>query len=86
MTRLPIFLFYGQDPNFSEDFTPIAGKVVDLPRRFEVGEEVTLTWSIDKNGVIIISLEELGEEIKLNQGASKELLAKKAVIDELEIN
>ena len=86
MTRLPIFLFYGQDPNFSEDFTPIAGKVVDLPRRFKVGEEVTLTWSIDKNGVIIISLEELGEEIKLNQGASKELLAKKAVIDELEIN
>lgn len=86
MTHLPIFLFYGQDPNFPEDFTPIAGKVLDLPRRFEVGEEVTLTWSIDKNGVIIISLEELGEEIKLNQGASKELLAKKAVIDELEIN
>lgn len=86
MTHLPIFLFYGQDPNYPEDFTPIAGKVLDLPRRFEVGEEVTLTWSIDKNGVIIISLEELGEEIKLNQGASKELLAKKAVIDELEIN
>ena len=86
MTHLPIFLFYGQDPNYPEDFTPIAGKVLDLPRRFEVGEEVTLTWSIDKNGVIIISLEELGEEIKLNQGTSKELLAKKAVIDELEIN
>lgn len=86
MTHLPIFLFYGQDPNFPEDFTPIAGKVLDLPRRFEVGEEVTLTWSIDKDGVIIISLEELGEEIKLNQEASKELLAKKAVIDEFEIN
>lgn len=86
MTHLPIFLFNGQDPKSPEDFTPIAGKVVDLPRRFEVGEEVTLTWSIDKNGVIIISLEELGEEIKLDQEASKELLVKKAVIDELEIN
>ena len=85
MTHLPIFLFYGQDPNFSEDFAPIAGKVVDLPRRFEMDEEVTLTWRIDRNGVIIISFEELGEEIKLNKGASKELLAKKAVIDELEI-
>ncbi len=86
MTHLPIFLFNGQDPNFPEDFTPIAGKVVDLPRRFEVGEEVTFTWSIDKNGVIIISLEELGEEIKINQEESKELLKKKAVIDEFEIN
>lgn len=86
MTRLPIFLFYGQDPNFSEDFTPIAGKMIDLPRKFEVGEEVNLTWNIDKNGVIVIALEELGEEISLNQSSSKELLAKKAVIDELQIN
>lgn len=86
MTRLPIFLFYGQDPNFPEDFTQIAGKMVDLPRRFAKGEEVTLTWSIDHNGVITISLNELGEEIKLNQGSSKELLAKKKAIDELQLN
>lgn len=86
MTRLPIFLFYGQDPNFPEDFTQIAGKMVDLPRRFAKGEEVTLTWTIDHNGVITISLNELGEEIKLNQGSSKELVAKKKVIDELQLN
>lgn len=86
MTNLPIFLFYGQDTNFTEDFTQIAGKMVPLPRRFEVGEQVTLEWSIDQNGVITISLDELGEEIKLNQGANQELLAKKKVIDEIQIN
>lgn len=86
MTNLPIFLFYGQDTNFTEDFTQIAGKRVPLPRRFEIGEQVTLEWSIDQNGVITISLEELGEEIKLNQGANQELLAKKKIIDEIQIN
>lgn len=86
MTYLPIFLFYGQDTNFTEDFTQIAGKIVSLPRRFEVGEQVTLEWSIDHDGVITISLDELGEEIKLNQGANQELLAKKKIIDEIQIN
>lgn len=86
MTNLPIFLFYGQDTNFTEDFTQIAGKMVPLPRRFDVGEQVTLEWSIDQNGVITISLDELGEEIKLNQGANQELLAKKKIIDEIQIN
>lgn len=86
MIRLPIFLFYGQDTNFLEEFTQIAGKMVDLPRRFEKGEKVTLIWSIDRNGVITISLEELGEKIQLNQGISNELAAQKKVIDDLEIN
>lgn len=86
MTNLPIFLFYGQDTNFTEDFTQIAGKMVPLPRRFEVGEQVTLEWSIDQNGVITIAFNELGEEIKLNQGANQELLAKKKIIDEIQIN
>lgn len=86
MSRLPIFLFYGQDPNFPEDFTQIAGKMVELPRRFAEGEEVKLAWSIDHNGVITISLDELGEEIRLSQGDRRELLAKKRVIDELQIN
>jgi len=86
MTNLPIFLFYGQDTNFTEDFTQIAGKMVPLSRRFEVGEQVTLEWSIDQNGVITISLDELGEEIKLNHGVNQELLAKKKIIDEIQIN
>lgn len=86
MTYLPIFLFYGQDTNFTEDFTQIAGKMVSLPRRFEVGEQVTLEWSIDHDGVITIALDELGEEIKLNQGANQELLAKKKIIDEIRVN
>lgn len=86
MIHLPIFLFYGQDSNFPEDFTQIAGKMIKLPRLFEEGEEVTLAWNIDQNGVITISFEELGEEIKLNQGIGKEFLAKKKVIDDMEIN
>lgn len=86
MVSIPIFLFYGLDSNFTEDFTQIAGKIVDLPRKYAAGEEVMLTWKIDKDGVIIISMEELGEEIKLNQKASKELSVKKAVVDSLEIN
>lgn len=85
MAALPIFLFYGQDPDFPEDFSQIAGKIVELPRRFEAGEQVTLTWNIDENGVIMVSLEELGEEIRLNQGVSQELLAKKKVVDSLQI-
>lgn len=86
MSSIPIFLFYGQDSRFTEDFTQIAGKLVELPRRFEKGEKVTLTWSIDYNGVITISLDELGEKIKLNEGTSQELLAKKNIIDEFQIN
>ena len=86
MSSIPIFLFYGQDSKFTEDFTQIAGKLVELPRRFEKGEKVTLTWSIDYNGVITIALDELGEEIKLNEGTSQELLAKKNIIDEFQIN
>ena len=84
MSRIPIFLFYGQDPNFPEDFAQIAGKMVELPRRYEVGEEIELSWSIDQNGVITVA--SLGEEIKLNQGENQELLAKKKVIDEFQIN
>lgn len=84
MSRIPIFLFYGQDPNFPEDFAQIAGKMVELPRRYEVGEEIKLSWSIDQNGVITVA--SLGEEIKLNQGENQELLAKKKVIDEFQIN
>lgn len=84
MSRIPIFLFYGQDPNFPEDFAQIAGKMVELPRRYEVGEEITLSWSIDVNGVITVA--SLGEEIKLNQGENQELMAKKKVIDNFQIN
>jgi len=86
MASIPIFLFYGLDPNFTEDFTQIAGKIVDLPRKYEVGEEITLKWNIDKDGVVTITMDELGDEIRLNQGASKELLAKKQVVDSLKIN
>lgn len=84
MSRIPIFLFYGQDPGFPEDFAQIAGKMVELPRHYEAGEQVTLFWSIDQNGVITVAL--LGEEIKLNQGENQELLAKKKVIDGFQIN
>lgn len=84
MSRIPIFLFYGQDPNFPEDFAQIAGKMVELPRHYEVGEEIKLSWSIDQNGVITVA--SLGEEIKLNQGENQELLAKKKVIDDFQIN
>ena len=86
MVRLPIFLFYGQDPNFTEDFSQIAGKMIDLPRRFEVGEEITLIWEIDENGVITISMEELGASIELNQDANKELAEKKKTVDEIVLN
>ena len=84
MSRIPIFLFYGQDPNFPEDFAQIAGKMVELPRRYEVGEEIKLSWSIDQNGVITVA--SLGEEIKLNQGENQELLARKKVIEDFQIN
>ena len=86
MVRVPIFLFYGQDPNFTEDFSQIAGKMVDLPRKYEEGEEIKLTWKIDENGVITISMDELGASIELNQDTNKELRAKKKVVDSLSIN
>lgn len=86
MASVPIFLFYGQDLNSTEDFVQIAGKIVPLPRKYEAGDQVTLIWDIDQNGVITISIDELGEEIKLNQRISSELLAKKKIVDELQIN
>lgn len=84
MSRIPVFLFYGQDPNFPEDFTQIAGKMVELPRCYEIGDQITLSWSIDQNGVITV--DSLGEKIKLNQGENQELLLKKKVIDDFQIN
>lgn len=89
MTRLPIFLFYGQDPNFPEDFTPIAGKMIDLrslERSLKKDEEVTLNWTIEKDGVITIDLEELGEKIRLNNNDTNELSNKKSVIEDLILN
>lgn len=86
MTSLPVFLFYGLDPNFPEDFTQIAGKIVDLPRFYQKGESVTLKWNIDKNGVItvVVVMDEMNETFQVRQGGG-ELLAKKAVVDSLEI-
>lgn len=86
LSSVPIFLFYGQDPNFKEDFTPIAGKLVNLPRKYEIGEEVNMSWNIDTNGVITIYMDDFDESISVNQSSRMEFLAKKKVIDELKIN
>ncbi len=42
-----------------------------MPRKYEVGEKVKLKWNIDKNGVITISMDELGEEIKLTEAQAR---------------
>lgn len=87
LSSVPIFLFYGQNPNFREDFTAIAGKMVDLPRKYEIGEEVKMSWNIDSNGVITIHMDQFDEQINVSQrGAHKEFLAKKQVVDGLHIN
>lgn len=86
LSRIPIFLFYGQDPNFREDFTSIAGKVIDLPKKYEAGETVTMSWNIDSNGVITINIDDFDEKISVNQGSRREFLRKKQVVDELSIN
>lgn len=86
LSRIPIFLFYGQNSNFTEDFTPIVGKMVDLPRKYNAGEKVTLSWNIDSDGVITIAINDFNEEIKVNQGIRKEFLARKKIVDELLIN
>ena len=86
LSSVPIFLFYGQDPNFKEDFTPIAGKLVNLPRKYEIGEEVNMSWNIDTNGVSTIYMDDFDESISVNQSSRMEFLAKKKVIDELKIN
>lgn len=86
LSSIPIFLFYGQDPNFREDFTSIAGKVIDLPKKYEAGETVTMSWNIDSNGVITINIDDFDEKISVNQGSRREFLRKKQVVDELSIN
>lgn len=86
MTSLPIFLFYGLDPSFPEDFTQIAGRVVYFNRMYKKGERVTLKWNIDQNGVITIAVDEFGEAFQVRQDGRGELQSKKAVVDSLEIN
>ena len=86
LPSVPIFLFYGQDGNVREDFTPIAGKRVALPRKYEVLEEVIMNWEIDADGVITIRIEDLDETICVKQGVSQEFLARKQVVDELRVN
>jgi len=86
LSSVPIFLFYGKDLNFKEDFTSIAGKMVELPRKYEVNEEVKMNWNIDSNGVITIDIDDFDESIHINQGSRREFLIKKQVIDNLKIN
>ncbi|WP_455544085.1 Hsp70 family protein [Intestinibacter sp.] len=86
LLKVPIFLFYGQDPKFTENFTSISGKMIDLPRRYEKGEKIILNWNIDENGVIIINIADFNEKIKVNQNNNNEFIIKKKVIDGLKIN
>lgn len=86
LRRVPIFLYYGIDTNETQDFTAIAGKMVDLPRQYEIDEEIILNWRIDANGVITIEIADLDEEIKVHHVTGKEFFAKKQVVDELIIN
>lgn len=86
LARVPVALFYGLDPNFKEEFTPITGKMVDLARKYKVGEKVLMNWKLDSNGVITISSEGFDEDIKVEQGGKREFLEKKKVVDGLTIN
>ena len=86
LARVPVFLFYGIDPNYPEEFTPITGKMVDLTRKYEVGENVIMKWKMDSNGVIVITSEGLDEDITVDQGGKREFLEKKKVVDSLIIN
>ena len=60
--------------------------MVDLTRKYEVGENVIMKWKMDSNGVIVITSEGLDEDITVDQGGKREFLEKKKVVDSLIIN
>ncbi len=87
MTSVPIFLYYGTDVNHKEDFTPIERKLVELPRSFNKGDTITLTWSIDQNRVLRIEMEEIDAVIDVDTNSrSSHIDERKKVIDSLSIN
>lgn len=85
LISVPVALFYGQDIRFREDFKPIASKLVELPRKYEIGEEVLMRWTIDSNGVLTIQIDDF-EIITINQQLHNDFLFRKQVIDALTIN
>ena len=84
MAKIPIFLYYGQHEDFPEDFTPITGKSVFLPRSYSAGETVEIKWQIDKDGVITVSL--FGEELTVDKNYGSDFNERKKVVEELAIN
>ena len=86
LTSIPIFLFYGIDPKHKEEFTAISGKIIDLPRKYDVGEKIDLNWNINSDAVISISMDGSDEELKVNNHSSKEISAKREIIDNMIIN
>jgi len=86
LTRIPIFLYYGLERTALENFTPIAGKIVKLPRRYQRGEQISLNWHIDSDGVITITIDALNAEFQVNSETRRELLKKQQkLIDQLTV-
>lgn len=86
LLKVPVFLYYGQDINCVEDFTPIQGKMISLSRQYKKGDILKLKWHMDKNQVIRISIEELGTEIVFEDNCSGKVQGRKDYINQFSIN
>lgn len=63
MTSLPLFLYSGTESDDGSDntdaFVQLAGKMIELSHPYNEGEQIPLSWKVDKNKMITITLNEV---------------------------
>ncbi|MDY3739594.1 MAG: hypothetical protein SO022_03910 [Selenomonadaceae bacterium] len=63
MTSLPLFLYTGTESDDGSDntdeFIQLAGKMIDLSHPYDEGDQIPLSWKVDKNKMITITLNEV---------------------------
>lgn len=86
IASLPIFLYYGFNNN-PVSYTPLSGKFISLNRPYRKGEIINLTWELDNDKVIHISINDLGDNfiVQNNNQYSREDI-QQDYIQNLEIN
>jgi hypothetical protein len=61
MTHLPLFLYSGSlEEDGADKLTALSGQRLSLKHAYNVGDDIHLHWSIDKNKMITIALQEPG--------------------------
>ncbi len=61
MTNLPLFLYSGSlEEDGADKLTPLSGQRLSLKHAYNMGDDIHLHWTVDKNKMITIALQEPG--------------------------